>query len=442
MFKAPIFFLAMIPVIFLQEAFAETITVTASHPLNIASALETAKDGDVIVVKPGVYHGPLVVNKSVKLIGEGMPVIDGENRGTVVRLEAPEVLFKGFKVINSGDILGNDDAGLVAKAPRCRIEECVFENVLFGVYLKRSPESTLKKNVFKGKTLDVARRGDLLRIWFSDGAVLEDNKTTGGRDAVLWFSRNLRVTGNEFTGGRYGLHFMYCRDAMVEKNRLIRNSVGAYLMYSSGLKLRENFISENRGPSGFGIGFKDMDGALVERNVIVNNRVGLFVDSSTQGSCRENLVAYNDIGLQIFPTARSNRFEQNNVVDNTEQVILDGQSAYTVNDWTGNFWSDYRGFDADRDGVGDVPHRPVKFFERLTDRSHALKIFFGSPSVHAIDFAAATFPVFQPSPKFSDERPLMDSVRLPVRAGGKTASWLWILISAALLSPLLVLFRL
>jgi nitrous oxidase accessory protein len=268
--------------------------------------------------------------------------------------------------------------------------------------------------------------------------VLESNETDGGRDVVLWFSKNLKVTGNRFYRGRYGLHFMYCRDAVVENNTLTHNSVGAYLMYSRGLTLRKNITSDNRGPSGSGIGFKDMESALVEDNIVVNNRVGLFLDGSEKGICRGNIVAYNDIGFQVFPTARHNRFERNNVIDNTEQVILDGQSVYTVNDWTGNYWSDYRGYDIARDGVGDISHRPMKLFERLSDRLHALKIFSGSPSVAAIDFAAATFPIFQPTAKFSDDKPLMEPVMPPVTGKARPAFLPWLLVSAALLSPLFI----
>ena len=47
----------------------------------------------------------------------------------------------------------------------------------------------------------------------------------------------------------------------------------------------------------------------------------------------------------------------------------------------------------------------------------SLKIFSGSPSVKAIDFAAETFPLFAPTPKFEDRRPLMR----PVPIGGARA---------------------
>ena len=42
-------------------------------------------------------------------------------------------------------------------------------------------------------------------------------------------------------------------------------------------------VRPDDGPSGFGIGLKDMDGLIVEDNLIVDNRVGLHLDNSPMG---------------------------------------------------------------------------------------------------------------------------------------------------------------
>ena len=106
----------------------------------------------------------------------------------------------------------------------------------------------------------------------------------------------------------------------------------------------------------------------------------------------------------IFTSARGDRFEANTFFGNGEQVVVEGSAEMmTTNLWRGNFWSDYRGYDADGDGRGDLAYRPTKLFERLSDRNHGLRLFTDSPSVQAIDFAARVFPIFEPKPKFADE---------------------------------------
>ena len=62
---------------------------------------------------------------------------------------------------------------------------------------------------------------------------------------------------------------MYCDDAIVEKNQLVDNSVGAFFMYSRNLKLKNNYISQNKGPSVFGVGLKDMDDAVITNNLMM-----------------------------------------------------------------------------------------------------------------------------------------------------------------------------
>jgi nitrous oxidase accessory protein len=423
------------------QAFARTLTAGTSAYPTIESAVQKAADGDTVIVKKGIYSGPLVITKSIRLEGQDFPVIDGGGKGTVVTIKAPDVVLRGFVIRNSGDLLASENSGLLASGARPVIENNRFEDVLFGVYLSRAPGGVLRGNFFRGKPLDTSRRGDLIRVWFSDGVVIENNRTERGRDVVLWYSKNMTLRGNDFRYGRYGVHFMYCRHADVENNRFIGNSVGAYLMYSEGLKLRGNTVSNNRGPSGFGIGFKDMKNAVIEHNVVTSNRVGLYLDGCETMLCRRNIIAHNDIGFNLMPTAVRNRFEGNNVIDNAEQTLIDGASIQTVNNWGGNYWSDYRGFDSDRDGTGDVPYRPMRLFERLTDRFHDLRIFFGSPSVQAIDFAAVTFPVFAPTPKFEDARPLMRPVNVAVRKESVPRSGLWGAVSALLFLPLAGFFK-
>lgn len=422
--------------LFACEGFAQTLTVGAAGHPTIGSALEKAADGDTIVVQKGIYSEHVEITRSVRLEGHDRPVIDGSGKGTVVTIKAPDVVLRGFVIRNSGDLLAAENSGLLASGVRPLIEDNRFENVLFGVHLSRASGGTLRNNSFSGKMLEPSRRGDLIRVWYSDDVVIDNNRTERGRDVVLWYSKNLSVRGNDFREGRYGVHFMYCRNADVENNHLVGNSVGAYLMYSEGLKLRGNTVSDNRGPSGFGIGFKDMKNALIENNVIASNRVGFYMDGCEAMQCRANIVAHNTIGFNLMPTAARNRFLGNNVIDNGEQVLVDGSSARSVNDWGGNYWSDYRGFDADRDGIGDIAYRPMRFFERLTDRFHDLKIFSGSPSAQAVDFAAVTFPVFAPTPKFEDTRPLMRPAGVEAANVNTPRSSLWGAVSFLLFLPL------
>ena len=156
--------------------------------------------------------------------------------------------------------------------PRLTVENNQLENTLFGIYIKDSADSRIAHNIIGAKDLDVPARGDGIRVWYSQNTEVIGNQVNQGRDVVLWYNNGAIIRDNVITNGRYGLHFMYCDDNIVENNRIEGNSVGAFLMYSRRLSLRNNIFANNRGPSGYGIGLKDMDGVEATDNLFSGNR--------------------------------------------------------------------------------------------------------------------------------------------------------------------------
>jgi nitrous oxidase accessory protein len=291
--------------------------------------------------------------------------------------------------------------------------------VLLGVSLNGAAASTVRGNRVSGKHLDLSRRGDGIRVFSSDGAIVEANDIEAVRDVVVWYSSGVRLTGNTVRDSRYGMHFMYANKGIVEENHLVDNSVGVFLMYSRDVALRGNRLEHNRGPSGYGIGLKDMDGVAAERNTVVGNRVGLYVDNSPSRidvvqQFRRNVFAFNDVGLAFLPSVQRNQFIENEFLENIEQVAILGSGELKNNDFTvagrGNFWSDYAGFDTDGDGRGDMPYQAMSLFESLIDREPKLRLFLYSPAQQAVELASRAFPIVRPQPKITDTGPLMRPV--------------------------------
>lgn len=389
---------------------------------DLTAALADTPNGGTLSVPAGVYPGPIVLDRPVTLVGEQGAILDGGGTGDVVQITASDVALRGFVIRNTGDVLDRENSGVVSTAPRTTIEDNRLEDVLFGVYLKSSPGSIVRGNTITSKALELPRRGDCIRLWASDDGVVEDNVITKGRDVVMWYSENLTVRRNTVTDSRYGLHFMYAGDATVEDNRLLDNSVGVFLMYTKNLTLRRNVMARNRGPSGFGIGIKDVDGADIRDNLLIDNRVGIHIDNSPSNvdlthRFEGNILAYNDIGLGFLPNVSRNEFTGNAFCDNVQQVAVFGGGKFEGNSFTvdgrGNYWGDYRGFDLDGDGLGDLEHRVAGVFENLMDRQPKLRLFLFSPAQQAIESAAKAFPVVEPEVRAIDTAPLMNPPEPP-----------------------------
>ena len=72
----------------------------------------------------------------------------------------------------------------------------------------------------------------------------------------------------------------------------------------------------------------------------------------------------------------------------------------------GNFWSTYSGYDLDRNGVGDVPYRPVKLFSYVVNKTPEAIILLRSLFVDIINFSEQVSPVFTPD-NLVDSQPSM-----------------------------------
>jgi nitrous oxidase accessory protein len=201
-------------------------------------------------------------------------------------------------------------------------------------------------------------------------------------------------------------------------------------MYGRSIELRDNVLYDNHGPSGFGIGLKDAVNVTASGNRVVSNRVGVYIDNSPpepKATVRfeRNLLAYNEIGVELLPNVKRNIYVNNSFLENGEQVTIAGGGDAAANQWSlagqGNYWSDYVGFDADGDRVGDLPYRSQRLFEELTQQHPELRLFRGSPATAALDLAARAFPIFQPRPMFADEHPLLAPPTLPMVTGLPTA---------------------
>lgn len=392
----------------------------------IGLLISAAKPGDTLLIPEGEYHEHIRIDRPLTLIAQGRVVLDGDASGDIVEIAAPDVTLRGFVIRNTGIDLDQENCAVRVLAPRATIQDNILGDILFGIDLREARDCRVIGNRIGGKKLDIARRGDGLRLWRSDNAVIEGNTIHDGRDAILWYSSGVVIRDNTAFDCRYGLHLMFSDNVTITGNTLTGNSVGLYLMYSTGIEITRNRFVQNRGPSGYGIGLKEADQFSVRDNIIVANRSGVYVDGSPftdakPGEFSGNTLAYNDVGITFLPSAKGNQLAGNNFIDNIDQISVAGRGSLDANQfWKGdhgNFWSDYTGYDQNADGVGDFVHESSTLFEDLLEKQPSLRLFLFSPAQQAIEFVGRAIPAVRPEPKFTDEVPLMRPVPVPILGG-------------------------
>ncbi len=405
--------LLILPMIFTAAPSAPTPPETS---IDLQAMIDAAPPGSIIDLSSGTYTGHVTIDKPLTITGHDWPVIDGGGSGTIIEVSSPDVTIENLIIRASGASLDREDSGISVLAPRVTITNNRLEDVLFGMFLRAAPDSVISNNIVGAKDVFIANRGDGIRLWESAGSIVEGNTIEGGRDTVFWFTDDVVVRNNEISDGRYGLHFMYSDRATIEGNILSANSVGLFMMYGLGVTITNNVMADNSGPSGYGLGLKDMDDFTVEGNRFVSNRVGIYLDNSpssvrSEGWIVGNLLAYNRVGVLFLPSVKRNNLSGNTFIDNVEQVGITATGNFGGNAWSvdgrGNYWSDFAGYDADGDGIGDVSYQVDNLYNTLTDKYPDLAFFNETPASKVIGLAAQMFPVLRPEPIMEDEHPLV-----------------------------------
>src|SRR5689334_20779922 len=97
-----------------SSLFANTIYVGRNqHITSLHKAIELAQTGDTIILKKGIYkEGNIIINKSIKLIGENNPILDGEDKYEILTVSGDGIVIKGITFQNSGYSSMNDYASI------------------------------------------------------------------------------------------------------------------------------------------------------------------------------------------------------------------------------------------------------------------------------------------------------------------------------------------
>jgi len=396
-------------------------TVRSTGPLTrVQQAVNSAQPGDTVRIEPGQYEGNVVVDRPLTLEGVGRPVIRGEGRASVITVKAAGCTIRNLVIEHSGEMLAEEDSGVLLRSGGNRLEHNELRDVLFGIYLYQSDNNVLLDNVIRGRAwLGLGERGAGIHIWNSTGNTITGNEISEARDGMyLQNAYHTLVTHNRVHDLRYGLHYMSSNDNRFEDNQFYDSVAGAAIMYSQRIEFRRNVFRHNRGFSSFGILFQDSERCTAEENSIVDNATGVFMEALRASTFRRNLIAANDTAIQAFSSASGNTFSENNFIANLSPIEVVGRSTETR--WSeagrGNYWSDYQGYDLNEDGVGDVPFKIQNVFERMEGNYPRLRLYLFSPASQALALSEKIAPLIRGSEE-RDRFPLMKAVETSPASG-------------------------
>lgn len=389
-----------------------TLPAAAGGYQPIQPLIDAAEKNSTLVVPPGIYAGPIVLDKPLTIDGQGKVTIDSGGKGSVIYLDTDGATIQNLRLTHSGDSHNDIDSGVQVRGNFNVIKDNIIDDCLFGIDLQQSEFNIVRRNHISSKDVELGVRGDAIRLWYSFNNKITDNTIRNSRDMVVWYSKDNVIAHNDARYGRYSLHFMYSQHNLVEDNHYTHNSVGIFLMYSDGVVLRNNYVAHAIGPTGVGIGMKETSDIIMEGNQLLYNASGLSLDVSpyqpeSKNQIHKNLIAYNNIGVRFLNDWTGNIFNENRFKSNIIPIAVGDGATANRNVWEGNYWDDYEGFDLNKDGVGDTPYELHAYADRIWMDVAPAQFFKGSPILEVIDFLERLAPFTDPTLVVRDSRPLI-----------------------------------
>ncbi len=388
---------------------AHTVVVCKTCPVDsVKKGIAIAQASDTVLIQKGTYpEYDIYIDKPLTLKGENYPVIDGQEKGEIIKITSDHVTVDGLFIINVGVSYTTDHAAIrVIKSEQFTIQNNVLERLFFGIYLEKSSHGKVYHNKIIGEAKDEYNSGNGIQLWYSHYVEVSHNHVQGTRDGIyLEFSDHITIQRNTSTKNlRYGLHFMFSDNDVYTQNTFEENGAGVAVMFSRNIKMYDNTFKKNWGPSAYGMLLKEINDAEIVNNTFEENTIAINIEGSNRIRYKDNDFIKNGWAIRVIGACYTNTFSGNNFMNNSFDVSYNGK--LNDNQFKSNYWDNYTGYDLDRNGIGDVPYRPVKLFSYIANKTPETIILLRSLFMDIIDFSEKVSPIFTPD-NLMDAEPLM-----------------------------------
>lgn len=393
---------------------ARTIEVGEGKAFSsISAALHKAKAKDeILIYGKKIYKERLVIQKPITLKGVGTPIIDGGQRGDVIKVNADNVTIEGLQIQNSARSSQVDYCGVHVKdAQFVTVRNCVFRKNQFSVMFQNCKNGLIANNNISSNITYNPIMGNAVHCWKSDNMHITSNNIGHNRDGIyLEFVNNSHIDHNTVSGcARYGLHFMFSHFNVYNSNRFNHNQAGVAVMFAHNVEMINNTFEFNRGTSSYGLLIKELQYSTIKGNRFLDNTVGLLIDGGSDLNVHHNVIKNNGWGMRLISASTNDTIVHNNFLGNTFDMTTN--VSYNRNNVNGNYWDKYEGYDLNKDGYGDVPFHPLSLFSMLAEQNENVLFFFHSFLMNLLDATEKVLPSITPD-NYVDNYPHMNPYKL------------------------------
>ena len=268
-------------------------------------------------------------------------------------------------------VSGTGAAAEIIVQPGSSIQKAVNDSTSGDIITIKPGTYTENINVTKGNLTIRSESGN------PDNTIIKAKSS--GANVFLLQGSNIKITGLKIMGatrsGYSGICLSSCSNCIIEKNKLLGNCYGIYVLRSKGDTLSKNTATNNKD---YGIVLGTATSNTLSGNKAINNGRGIHVGSSDGNTFSGNTIQGSSVyGLYVCPRSDSNQI-YNNYFNDTNMTIRNGIGNYYYTTKTsgtnivggpyigGNFWGklDGTGFsntavDNNGDGISDSAYKNI-----------------------------------------------------------------------------------
>jgi parallel beta-helix repeat protein len=249
------------------------------HFATVSEAIEAAKPGDRILVRPGLYEESLIVNKPLEIIGDG-PVED-----IVIRARDANVLTFQASIGRVANLtlrqVGEEVMGVSIQQGRLDLEGCDLSSQAGScVSIRDGADPRLRRNkIHHGKERGV--------IVYDDGlGTLEDNEIFGNgfHGVTIGAGGNPVLRRNQIRGNETGVYVHDNGQGTLEDNEITGNGeTGVEIQADGNPLVRGNRINRNEYE---GVWVHDAGKGVIEDNDLTGNGASAW---AIDKACKPNV---------------------------------------------------------------------------------------------------------------------------------------------------------
>ena len=269
--------------------------------------------GDTLYVKSGTYNENIFVNKAISLTGENKEttIIDGGNKGSVLRISGSNVKVTGFTVRNGNSPIPTQSSGLNSTAALMQLLQSYGYDISQLSGLPQSTISTLLSQITQATGSNAITTNAGIYLSNTNNCTIIGNIVKNSTCGILLSSSsNNTLKNNDLTDNKYGFGVsattpeQYINE--IDNSNTINGKPIYYWTNKNNMKI----------PSDAGyVAIVNCTEITISNLQLSDNYNGLLIVNTEKSTIANNTIENNCEGLRIINS--ENNILQNNNMDNT-----------------------------------------------------------------------------------------------------------------------------